>query len=224
MKKTRKIFAVPCLAALLCGGNVVAAVSDLYVGLDVLKTTYATKEGYGSNVFAKNPTAFNAFVGYRLPRNFFVEAGYEWTGNRGKTTNTTVENLPGYVGPSNAILISNVTSNIKITSPYFGVGISCPISSLKNTKVAGLIGMSATKLSASLNPGTERNFVKRKINPMLKASIEHNFTNLLGLRFTATWRQLNSFKLKSKESPNSFAEVRMKDGYNFGIGIVYSFY
>lgn len=231
MKKIRKILAIApgCLAAMLYGGNLLADLSNVYVGLDVLKTNYSTKSGYGSNVFGKDPMALNAFVGYKLPNNFFIEAGYERAKSKSRTAMIDIGYLPG-VYPSIPLGMAdmNVGTKIKIEHPYVGIGISYPLSFVNNTTVSGLVGLSDTKVKAQLNninnASYERNFSKRKINPILKASLNHNISNKLEVRFTATWHKLTNFKIKTTELPNGLMELRMKNGYAIGAGIIYNFY
>ena len=229
-KKKLSALASNYLFAILCGSNVCADIcpSDFYVGFYVLKTSFSTKAGYGSNVFAKNPTAFNAFVGYKLPRNFFVEAGYEWTGKKGRTVDDVdVSTLPGITELPAGLANIPIQTKVKIKSPYIGVGLSYPISFVNNTVISGLVGLSRTKIKAELNDlFTNDNafggvFAKSKTTPMFKIILCHNVSKSLGIRFSATWHKLTNFKILDQ---NEFLEIKMKNGYAFGLGVSYSFY
>ncbi len=231
MKKIRKILAIApgCLAAMLYGGNLLADLSDVYVGMDLLKTNYATKDRYGSNVFAKNPMAFNAFVGYKLPHNLFIEAGYERSKSKSRTVNgVDWGDLPGaYPSIPRGLATMNVETRIKIEHPYVGIGISCPLSFVNNTTVSGLVGLSSTRLRANLNDiddhSNDSSFSKRKVNPLVKASLNHSISNSFDVHFTASWHKLTNFKLKTEQAPNGPLELRMKNGYAFGLGLTYYF-
>lgn len=227
-----------CLVAMLYGGNLLADRSNVYVGLDILKTNYATQDRYGSNVFAKAPIAFNAFVGYKLPRNFFVEAGYERTKSKNRTARIGEgDYYPGGTIPYDPGRYEIYKTKLKLEYPYLGFGFNCyPFQNFTNTYFSALFGFSVTKANGELNyidddlPGLPapaiiaaeyRTFKKNKIMPMFKVGINHNFSEKFGVRFTGTWHKLTTFKIKSAEGP-IFAQLRFKNGYAFGLGLFYS--
>ena len=214
----------------------VAAVSDLYVGLDVLKTTYATKDGHGSNVFAKNPTAFNAFIGYKLPRNFFVEAGYEWTKSKNRVAKV---NAGEYFLGTELGGWMTTSSTIKKQLPYLGVGINYQIPQLSNTSLFALAGISKVKIKATYKvigdiddetptqnsiDDSNRTFKKNKIAPMLKLGINHKFSQNIGIHFVGTWYKLKNVTLnKPLERPSSTSKIYLKNTYSVGVGASYYF-
>jgi hypothetical protein len=226
--KKALVIASGFLLTMLLSETIWAASSDFYVGLDLLKTNYSTKEGYGRNVFAKNPTAFNAFVGYKLPRDFFVEAGYETTGTKKRTENgIDVADNPGILGTVARGNTSDVFTKIKIEYQYFGVGIAHPVSLFTNTKISGLMGLSITRVKALFDDlqddELDRSFVKRKTSPVLKVSLNHSLFDKFEMSFTTIWHGMTNFKIKSEESPTGPSELRIKNGYAVGIGVIYSF-
>ena len=202
---------------------------NLYVGLDVLQTNYSTKEGYGRNVFAKNPMAYNVFVGYKLPRDFFVEAGYESTGTKKRSeSGVKLRDFPGVLDPTLNGVPYTVNTKIQVEHPYFGVGVAYPISVFKNTSISGLIGVTATKIKAQMDYSSNGgriptlSFIKRKIAPTVKLNLNHDFTSHFGVRFNVAWHRLTNFECKDDVHP--VYRIKMKDGYAVGVGVIYSFF
>jgi opacity protein-like surface antigen len=235
MKKSQKIIIIlsSFLTTILGSTSVLAQQyyskekSNYYLGLDILQTNYSTTDGYGRNIFAKNPLSFNFFLGYRFKENFFLEAGYETTGTKERTIGgVNYGTLPGML---NRIIGGSYTINtkIKLEHPYIGVGFEHSVPFFTGTSAFGLIGISATKIKASLIGDNInmpcRSFNKRKVSPILKAGLQHDFTRNFGMHFIIAWHKLTNFKLKSNELPSSVIEIRMKDGYTCGVGAIYSF-
>ena len=211
--------------------------TNVYVGLDVAKTNYTTQELYGSNTFAKNPTAFNAFVGYNLPKNFSLEAGYE---SRPTKTRQTVLTGGRDVWPGNVLVTPGTTTyNIDAKTneqlPYMGLSASYSPNRSPNTFFSALVGASLVKIKASyaitaiagvpltatLIDASRINFTKKKVAPVVKLSVNHIFSNNVGVRATGTWHRLNNFKINSNE--NSSYQIRPKNSLAFGLGVFYQF-
>ena len=238
MKKIRKILAIApgCLAAMLYGGNLLADLSDVYVGMDLLKTNYSTKSGYGSNVFGKDPVATNFFVGYKLPHNLYLELGYERT--KSKKRSTRVDGNDSLPGDSDTLLAGgyiylDVSSKIKVEHPYLGLGINYNLLSFPKITLSALAGVALTKLQAQYiipddagvpfpNGPVYTNYSKRALTPLLKIGANYQFSHHVSMRFSGEWHRMSNFKIKAAENPDY--EIRAKNNsFATGVGIVYSF-
>jgi len=241
----RKILTVAsgCLAATLYGGNLLAEpykyadLSNLYVGVDALQTNYATKDNYGSNVFGKNPAALNAFVGYKLPYNLFVEAGYEQSKSKERTVRLEEGDylLGTIIDPGDWVITSSKT---KIQFPYLGAGFNYFMPNFPKTSFSVLVGCSVIKIRAEYkviseqavpNPTpeyietTRRTFSKNKLSPLFRVGVNHKISNKFGVRLHYTFHKLNNFKIKTEQSAISDAEMRLKNRDTFGVGVIYTF-
>jgi hypothetical protein len=230
------------LLILLYSSILLADAANFYVGLDFLKTNYSTQEGYGKNVFGKNPTALNAFVGYNLPKNLFLEVGYEW--NRSKNNTVKLEEgeqvLPGVLNDIELPGAYDITRTvIKKKLPYFGIGAKYILSDFSKTSISILAGVSIVNVKSyfeiigndlintfpqSAIDDSRKIFNKRKISPLLKLLVQQQLSNNFELRLTNTWYKLNNFKIRGVDNTGeeTIAEIRLKNGYSFGVGIVYN--
>ena len=130
-----------------------AAIEGFSVGLDVLTTSHTTKDNYGSNIFGKNPTAFNAYMGYQLPYNAFLELGYETT-NYKKRTDWIMpgDYYPGSSVPNVAPNADQFNTKFKIQAPYLGAGFNfSPFACTSNLGFFAMAGLSVTKINAEMN-------------------------------------------------------------------------
>lgn len=199
-----------------------------YVGVEIIQTNQEFKNSYGKNVFKKNPQDYNIFAGFKFSKYFGSEIGYEFQPSRSK--NATLTGGDSFVGgdtiDAGDTLITS--SKVKGYHPYLGLfGEVCQSWSLGTVKFQALIAASFSEIKASISTNTASgalldisNYSKSRIVPMVKLSATNNFTQHLGLRLSLNYRNLSQFKILSQ---NQINEIRLKDTYGVGLGLVYSF-
>ncbi len=221
------------ITMLSCGSIFALEQSNFFVGLDVLKTNYSTKSGYGSNVFGKDPVAANLFVGYKLPHNLYLELGYERTKSKRRSTRAEA----GDYLPGGTLLIpgewTDFNSKIKVEHPYLGLGINYNLVAFPKIILSALAGLSITKVKASYtipeddqviyNPPIYRSFSKRSLIPLLKIVASYKISQHVSMRITGEWHKMSKFKIKPDQQTTAPCEIRVKNGSTAGVGFVYLF-
>ena len=215
--------------------TVVAEQGDFWAGLDVLQTNYKMKDGYGANVFGKNPVSTNLFVGYDLPRNFYLEGGYE--SHKSKKSSVRLdgsESLPGNVSTITELGFLNnidVTSKFNVEHPYLAIGIRPSFLYYKNVSVQVLAGISLSEIKAQYSIIAENNgntfesinrfFTKRKAIPLIKAGLNYQLSENIAMRLNWSWYNTSRFKIS--EDNGSPIEIRAKNSFSTGLGLNYLF-
>lgn len=219
-------------SSLFCMDGLANEASKHTVGVDVLKTNFSLEEGYGKGVFKKNLNQYNVFGQYDLSNNFLVEYGYGYMAGKRKNTLNAGDFYPG--DTSSPLTFSHTfNSKIKQQFSYVGMGWNYNIPRLSNTFFSILGGLSMVKVngwfevvSTQIAPLTtqqvassRRSFSKTMPSIILKAAINHKFTDHFGLRLSGMWQRLDHFRLNSKPSG---AQLRLKNCTAFGIGVFYN--
>jgi len=201
-----------------------------YVGVEIIQTNQDFKNTYGKGIFNKNPQDYNFFAGFKFSKYFGSEIGYDFQPKRNKNATLTQGN--GYVNgltidPGDTITTS---SSVKGYHPYLGLfGEICQSWSLGNVKFQALIAASFSQIKANYTLVSENgtntnlppyNYSKSRIIPMVKLSATNNFTKNFGLRLSLNYRNTSQFKILSQQNDG---EIRLKDTYGIGLGLVYSF-
>ena len=236
MKKTI-VSALVLGSAYLYGMEVLANEhSNHTVGIDLLKTNFSFVKGYGKGVFGKNLNQFSLFGQYNLRNNLFLEYGYGYMTSKRKNDLQAGEFYPGDTADPLPYMYK---FNSKITQQfsYLGMGWNYNIPKLSNTYIsllAGLAGLSVVRVNGWFEvPGTQltpvapaqrvansrRSFSKTMPSVILKAAVNHKFTDHWGIRLSGVWQKLDHFKLNSKPIG---AEIRLKNCTSVGLGMFYN--
>jgi len=120
-------------------------------------------------------------------------------------------------------------TNISQTHPYIGGLFKTAIT--ENNFISLLVGASFSQMKAKFNifaseldnPNITRTFSKSKPIAMVRATIEHKFSNKFSVRGFVGWKNTSSFgTIKSKEAGDSSdAAIKFKNNLNTGIGLSY---
>lgn len=199
------------------------------IGLDLFKSNFSLKERYGKEIYGKNLGGINIFGQYYFKNNAFIEYGYEYMRSKNENIINPGEYSPGAPGPQP--LWAKYNTKIKQQFPYVGVGYDIGIGEKSSVSLLGgvavirvtgfheWIGHAVFPVTPSATAISRRNFDKIKPSFLFKLSVNHEFNNYLGVRFTSAWRKLDHFKIKSADS---VSEIRLKNCASVGVGIFYS--
>lgn len=203
-----------------------------YVGVEIIQTNQNFKNTYGKGVFKKNPQDYNIFAGFKFSKYFGSELGYEFQPKRNKDATLTGGDgyIAGYTIPNGDVFTNS--SNVKGYHPYLGLFVEAPQASWVGGKVKfqALIAASfseikgkSIRLTQNGDPDyIESTYSKSRIVPMVKLSATNNFNEHFGLRLSLNYRNLSQFKIFSQEDTTK-GEIRLKDTYGIGLGLVYAF-
>lgn len=201
-----------------------------YVGIDAVYSSMKFKKDYGDNIFSKKMIpGINIFAGHMVNETFGAEIGYEVAKKmkRTETVNAGATVAGIFIDPTGARFMSYNTF-FKQHHAYLGAVAKKAIFN-DNTLIGLMLGVSVSHIQARYNVFADnfgprndtRTFSKTKPISLVRASIEYKFTDKLGLRGLATWKNTSQFKIKSEENSSSNAEIKLKDTFNLGLGISY---
>ncbi len=199
-------------------------VRDPYVGLEFIQTNQNYKAGFGKDVFKKNVQNYAAFLGLKFASNFGAEAGIEVSPKRSRN-NVYLgvgQSIPGgtvNIAGESAI----ISSTIKATHPYlglFGEYKTC-YATLQLLVAASVSHFNATTHTTQFDGGAVNifaNYSKTKVIPMVKLSATHYFTENVGVRISANYK--NTSQVKQTVANGT---IKLKDTWGAGIGVTYAF-
>ena len=196
-----------------------------YLGVEVIQTNQQYKDGFGDNLFKKNPQNYSVFAGFNFYKMLGLEAGYEFQPRRNRNN----VSLPGGSVAADVVLPSTGVFNSysEIYNPYLGIFADT------DTKVGSgkmnfkaLVGFSVTTVKANmtainLTPPLPIDFKKTKTVFMAKLTSSYIFCNNIGIRASLNYRNMAAFKIDGKQAPNR--EIQLKDMFGIGLGLTYSF-
>lgn len=197
-----------------------------YIGAEAIQTNQNYKNGFGRNIFAKNPQDYSVFVGSKFYKQFGAELGYEFAPSKNKSITLPAGSLA--TGGSVPLQTNFVfESKIKTTHPYLGIfgEFDHHFAHVGKVKFQAMLGASVSRVKASYTAtaivSAVRNFSKSKVVPMVKLGATFMATDRVGIRVSANYRNTSSIKAVSKES--ALVSVRLKDTFGVGLGLTYSF-
>ena len=238
MRSIRKVLPIICasITIISASNSFSCELSNLYLGLDALETRHAMQKDYGYEFFSKNPDLLNAFIGYNLPNQFFLEAGCTIGENQKRLPNLQTGNniAPGifYSIPADSFI--NIFSKNKTQFTSFGLGRSFAIEQLQYTRISLLFGFSLIKIKANyVRTGTTTfpsptqdqinssriTFDKHSGAPLFRLAINQQVHEDFDLRFSWTWTKSNNIQILSEQS--QMINIRLKNSSAIGVGFVY---
>lgn len=223
--------------ALLCSLTTTALASSSsfftmpYLGIEAIQTNQNYKQGYGKDVYRRNPQDYNAFLGFKISRSIGIEGGYEFQPKVGKTVTLSA----GQYEPGRSVIVlptSNVRMNSHIAGyhPYLALFVEADqsITSHAKIKLQGMLGVSYSHIKAqdvvqSINGiplNIVNNYSKYKFIPMAKITATHNLNNNLGIRLSLNYHNFDKFNINA--SNGGQGEIKLKDTFGVGLGLTYS--
>lgn len=206
--------------------------SEVYFGVDAVMSKMTFKKDYGESIFSKRwAPGGNFFVGAMFHKNFGMELGYEIEQKMKRTATVNAGNYTAGIIVPTALPWAMYNTTAGQSHSYLGILAKANV--FDSTFVGLMIGASLSKVNAkyhlfktSLGPdNVPKTFTKTKSVGLIKGMLEHKIHNQVGVRALAIWKNMSKFKVKPKEAPSNAGEnpieIRLKDTFNFGIGVTY---
>lgn len=227
-----KLIGVIALSAIAASAQAASFADAPYVGVEAIQTNQDFKNGFGKKVFKKNPMDYSVFGGFKFHKQFGVEAGYEFQPNKNNRPLLGAgDRIPG--APSALTSAARVESAYQTRHTYLGLFGEHKVA--QRLKLQGLIAFSVSHVKArtgvltsggaTLTLAQYASFVakysKTKVVPMAKVSATYMVTDHVGLRASATYRNMSAFKIKA--ASENAQEIRLKDSWGAGLGVTYNF-
>lgn len=223
--------------------------SSTYAGVDagliseMTKSTYGFQENNGKNAYSKNPLLYGVFLGHKFNDRFGFEVAYETQQKKNKTVQLEAgDTIPGAAPGTFSTLTAGEWFQYKTTNKtqHFQAALHITLHEFdkkENINIWAQIGGSYSQLRAEqvalagVDGGAvvaaddlanmRRTFKQWKLIPMAKLGVHYNWTSRIGLRATIGWRELSLLKPKSKEAPTASTQIKLKDGFNCGVGFYF---
>lgn len=202
-----------------------------YLGIEAIQTNQSYKQGYGKDVYRRNPQDYNAFLGFKLSRCLGVEGGYEFQPKVGKTVTLNA----GQYEPGRSVIILP-TSSVRMNShieghhPYIALFVEADqaFTAQAKVKLQGMFGVSYSHIKAqdvvqSINGipmNIVNNYSKHKVIPMAKITATHNLNNNLGIRLSLNYHNFEKFNIQASDGGQG--QIKLKDTFGVGLGLTYS--
>lgn len=206
-----------------------------YVGFDAELRHMDFQKGFGDNVIQHNYPQGNIYVGARINEYVAVEAGYEATERKTRTSTVRErETLLGFTLGAIDPITLNATSQVKgLHANLLGF---LPICDAYRLQLIGLVGFARLKAKVTTNllvsgttaldqdATTINNFRTKKSVLRLGAGLQHMINCNWGVRGMLKWEA--SKKLKMSASNIALAttfSIRPKNSVIYSIGAFYMF-
>lgn len=217
-----------------------------YVGLNfsfisemIKNNNTSFAQGYGKNIYAKNPLMYGIFLGNEFNDRFGIEFAYEAQRKKKQQTELTA----GDQFPGNVVVAAGeyYVLETKSFTQHMQAALFINLYTFKSKphiNIWSQLGASYTQVQAEQYvidneedglplpadiEASRRTFKAWKLIPMAKLGINYEWTNNIGFSAMASWRQLSLLKVKSKEFPNGNTEIKLKDGISCAVGVYYRF-
>ena len=232
----------PSQHAFLPANGVFFADEATYIGAEVgvvsamIQADYKFTNDRGNrNAYPKNLALYGAFFGHKFNPRFGLELGYQGQTKKNRTVNL----MPGDISPASNIALDDGDAETWQTSSqtqHFNFVAHIVLHEFVKKNYINFwtqVGMSYSKLYAQQYPvilmgmpptdqqliDDTNTFKQAKLIPMVAFGINYNWTDTLGFRAAANWRHISMLKPKSQEHPLQDLQVKLKDGFNFSLGI-----
>lgn len=203
-----------------------------YVGADAELRHMNFARDFGRELFSHNYPQANLYAGVLINEYLAVEAGYEATERRTRTSTTNDGNLLAGVR-INTNIQANSTAQVKGLHANL-VGF-LPICEVYRLKLIGMVGFArlkanfVTTFTATAGngilvdeiPGVTQTFTERKSVLRLGAGLQHMINCNWGVRAMVKWEQSNKLKMAAIE--DSDFNLRANNSLIYSIGAFYTF-
>jgi len=216
--------------------------NEPYLGVEAIQTNQDYKLHHGKNVFKKNVQDYSVFGGFKFSHHFGAELGYEFQPQRKKTvsagSSTAIpakDDLFDELFNSSSITSTN---RIKGQHPYLGLfgEYKHHFSNSHKMRFQAMLGASISKVKIKQHissvtgtaladdvTGATLTGSKSKVVPMVKLSALYEFTEQFGVRLGVNYRNLSAIKIKIDQDTTHTQQVKLKDTFGLGLGLVYMF-
>lgn len=207
-----------------------------YVGADAELRHMDFQKGLGNNVIQHNYPQGNVYVGARLNEYLAVEAGYEATERKTRTSTVRPQDVLGgvTVSAANGTLQLNTTSQVKgLHANLLGF---LPICDTYRLQLIGLVGFARLENKATLTFLSQNGaaltqdstnittFKARKSLLRLGAGLQHMIDCHWGVRAMLKWEASKKLKMASQNGTiGNTLSIRPKNSMIYSIGAFYMF-
>lgn len=196
-----------------------------YVGLDAQMRSMGYVEGFGNNLFKKKSPQGNIYGGLRLNNYLGIEAGYETTPMRTRSSDIGAGErclgVPAFRPPEKH------TTKSKTKGWHFGLVGFFPLA--EKLEAIGYVGtirfktfhqdmMVANKTGPVNVPYATRTFAARKSVLKLGTGLQYTVNNV-GLRFMVGYEKTGRFKNIIPNERIGAKRLSLKDSFLIGIGL-----
>lgn len=203
-----------------------------YAGADAEWRHLDFKRGFGDNTFRHDYPQGNLYVGLKLNCYFGVEAGYEATERKTRTTTffpgTVVNGLP--IGAPT--ISQQIASTGQITGHHASLLGFYPLCDAYKLTLLGSVGFARLQgkfLSATISrngvPVMEfSNFIQRKGVLRVGGGLQHMIATDWGVRAMLKWENTNRFKNIGAEAiAAGVPRLKLKNSLIYSLGVFYKF-
>ena len=207
-----------------------------YIGAESQLRHMSFKKDYGGNILKHNAPQYNFYIGIRPIKNFGIEAGYEATNTRTRTTELHTGDLVNGVQIPADFSPITFKSKHKVRGPHINItGFYAPFNEDDTFELFGSVGISFNKHAfereniriKTLPISSIRIASDRK--PILRFNIgfENMWTEYLGTRFSLGLQKTNQITIYANDGVKSLVipVIQPKDSiiYGYGLGLFYKF-
>lgn len=233
MKKNALICAVLAVVSMVSAGVANAWCFSPYIGIDAQGRHVDFDSKFGKNIFKRDYPQGNLYAGVRLCDYIGLEAGYEWS----KTMHRTSSLAAGQPYLGAPVLAGLNPLQIVGTSKFDGwhaniVGF-LPITEEYCADLFVSVGI--VQMRASFHPTADPGDINErrvfnKTNTLARANIgvQSLIIGNLGVRLMAGWENTKRMTLTPRDNlheniSNINQRVKLKDSFNYGIGIFFTY-
>lgn len=204
-----------------------------YVGFDAQVRRMSFKGGFGNNILQHHSPQGNFYAGVKFNDCVGVEAGYETTTTRTRTSRLTTGDVAA--GAPVSLLASPVIfkSKIKIKGPhldlvgFYSFGESVPVQLLGSVGVSffkGTVERKTLQMGTPPIPGVTRTLSAHKAVLRLIGGLQYMWNCNLGARATIGLVKTGKLVIFSNDGAAGIApEIKPKDSTVYGLGMFWVF-
>lgn len=247
LQKNKKLLSGLALVVFAIEGNCAMSnslgLNSKYIGVDagIQRGGFNKYETSQSN-FKKSLPKANFFAGIKFNDYLGVEAGYEFSLNRGRNATFNVSNQEDFMGIGGSALgltgtqTSDVANKYKISGFHFGVTGEYPISASHNPlSFIGYVGIKNTTLKTLSKiidhpvSGSIGDIYKLKSTKnilRLSLGLQYMLRENIGIRLSSTWENTSKFSPEKSYQFSPAAELaseKLKNSMSYSLGVVFKF-
>lgn len=204
-----------------------------YVGLDAQVRRMDFKGGFGDNLLQHHSPQGNLYAGVKFNEYVGVEAGYETTSTRTRTSTLTTGDVAAGVPISPLVSPTIFKSKMKIKGPhldlvgFYSFGRDIPVQLLGSVGVSffkGTVERQTLQMGDPPVPGRIRTLSEHKAVLRLMGGLQYMWNCHLGARATLGLVKTGKLVIFSNDGAAGTApEIKPKDSTVYGLGMFWVF-
>lgn len=213
-----------------------------YVGADVAWRHQGIQRDFGGNQVKKDFPQGDIYAGLKFCDYLGIQAGYEATTSRRKTSNALGNEVVfgSRISPDVPFGLNQVVTNSKIHGWHADLVGFLPFCVCDNQfNLIGSVGVAKLRYkiklyntisdNVTLSPnevsGTVRTFSNSRYVARLGLGLQYMLTECAGLRAMATWENTSRIRKFNppRENPGSTIQLNLRNATTLGMGVFYNF-